>query len=489
MTQERIATLELAPGKVKGIERDGVYILKGIPYAEAPVDEMRFRPPVPICKWDATVDATGQPSIAPQPQSRVANVTGQISGPQSEDCLTLSIYAPSQVEEPLPVLVWIHGGAHTTGGGSLEYYSGEVMARHQKIIVVCPNFRLGALGFLYLPGVSEGNLGLLDQVLALEWIRDNISSLGGNPRNVTVAGQSSGGSCVTYLARMPRAQGLVHRIIVQSAPLGRPERSVNEAGELGERFVQHLKDLDRQLDVRSAPVEAILAAQATYSKSFATPLGTTALPFMPVVDEVVVPSLYGPNGFVAPVCDVIVGFTREEMKTFHAGNSLLESVSEEDVVQSLDLSENESRTLYRHYAARRPEGRPQEILGDIHTDRTFGRPAIAYAKQATLAGRSTYLYRFDWQSPAGFKACHCLDIPFVFNNFDTWAQSPMLRGVHKESFSALASTIQSMWGSFAHCGDPNACHVAPCWPSYKLDSPYALRIGSVIDTVQAIEDR
>ena len=160
--------------------------------------------PSPCTPWQGVRDATRDGPIAPQGRSRLAHIMGDFERPQSEDCLTLNIWTPAPDSKKRPVMVWIHGGAFASGAGSLPWYSGESFAANGDIVAVSINYRLGALGFLCLPGVSDGNLGLLDQVAALRFVRDNIAAFGGDPDNVTVVGQSAGAASIAILMTMPR---------------------------------------------------------------------------------------------------------------------------------------------------------------------------------------------------------------------------------------------------------------------------------------------
>ena len=192
-------------GELRGAHENGIAVFRGVPYAAAPIGELRFAPPQPAPPWQGVRDATQDGPIAPQGRSRLAHVMGDFERPQSEDCLTLNIWTPAADAKKRPVLVWIHGGAFASGAGSLPWYSGERFAANGDVVVVSINYRLGALGFLCLPGVSDGNLGLLDQVAALRFVRDNIAAFGGDPDNVTVVGQSAGAASIAILMTMPQA--------------------------------------------------------------------------------------------------------------------------------------------------------------------------------------------------------------------------------------------------------------------------------------------
>src|SRR5690606_30417492 len=266
-----------------------------------------------------------------------------------------------------------------------------------NVVVVCLNFRLGALGFLYIPEFSEGNMGMLDQIEALQWLRRNVMALGGDPENMTIAGQSSGAGSVVCLTAMPQALGSFKRAIVQSAPLGRVERTPERAAELGAVFLHHA-GVANPTELQSLSVEKILQAQATYSRTFSAPLGATSLPFMPVTDG---KSLLSMSQVVdktsAMGCDLIIGTVREEMAAFYAVDNKIRTISRHEAVGSLCsfMSPAEAAKLYDNYAKRRASDLPVAILGDAFTDGIFRSRSIELALRFSANGHAVYAYRFD----------------------------------------------------------------------------------------------
>src|SRR5262245_16387696 len=292
------ATAELlvrtTAGDLRGAHENGIAVFRGVPYAAPPVDELRFAPPRPVQAWPGVRDARKDGPIAPQLRSRLAHVMGDFEPPQSEDCLTLNIWTPATDAKKRPVLVWIHGGAFASGAGSLPWYSGERFAANGDLVAVSINYRLGALGFLCLPGVSPGNLGLLDQVAALRFVRDNIAAFGGDPDNVTVVGQSAGAASIAILMTMPHARGLFRRAILQSTPFGRMSRTLDDSHRIGRRLLDVLGLKPEQTaELKSLPFAKFVGAQGEVGrleKKFAD----TQAPFWPVIDGNVYPGEVAP---------------------------------------------------------------------------------------------------------------------------------------------------------------------------------------------------
>ncbi len=260
-------------GQLRGTRTNGIAVFRGVPYAAAPVGPLRFAPPHPVAAWPDIRDVTQDRPIAPQPRSRLAHVMGDFEQPQSEDCLTLTVWTPAADAKKRPVLVWIHGGAFSSGAGSLPWYSGEQFAARDDIVAVSINYRLGALGFLYLPGISDGNLGLLDQIAALRFVRENIAAFGGDPDNITVAGQSAGAASIAILLTMPEAQGLFRRAIMQSTPFGRMSRTSEDAHRIGRSLFEVLgidsKERDKAMALPAANFVVAQGEIARREKKFA----------------------------------------------------------------------------------------------------------------------------------------------------------------------------------------------------------------------------
>jgi para-nitrobenzyl esterase len=477
--------VRINPGELRGAREGGVAVFRGVPYAAAPVGELRFQPPQPVPAWRGARDATKDGPVAPQGRSRLAHVMGDFERPQSEDCLTLNIWTPTPDSKKRPVLVWIHGGAFSSGAGSLAWYSGERFAADGDLVAVSINYRLGALGFLCLPGVSDGNLGLLDQVAALRFVRDNIAAFGGDPDNVTVVGQSAGAASIAILMTMPQARGLFRRAILQSTPFGRMSRTLEDAHRIGRRLLEVVGlEPSEAGQLKSLPFARFVTAQgevARLEKKFADAMA----PFWPVIDDNIFP------GEVAPVLkagagaeiDTMIGTTREEMAAFYCIDQDIakaDAAAIEGVFASMFKSGH--RPYYDEIRRTRVSGSNAALLGDLMSDAMFRMGSLRMAEWRADQGRPAYLYQFDWQSPAGFESCHCLEIPFVFNNWAHWTDSPMLKGAKAEETRGLAEAMHGAWIAFARTGKPDHPGLPP-WPPYGREDRMTMRFDSTIGPV------
>jgi para-nitrobenzyl esterase len=473
------------PGELRGAREGGVAVFRGVPYAAAPVGELRFQPPQPVPAWRGARDATKDGPIAPQGRSRLAHVMGDFERPQSEDCLTLNIWTPAPDSKKRPVLVWIHGGAFSSGAGSLAWYSGERFAANGDLVAVSINYRLGALGFLCLPGVSDGNLGLLDQVAALRFVRDNIAAFGGDPDNVTVVGQSAGAASIAILMTMQQARGLFRRAILQSTPFGRMSRTLEDAHRIGRRLLEVVGlNPSEAGQLKSLPFARFVTAQgevARLEKKFADAMA----PFWPVIDGNIFPGEVGPvlKAGAGAEIDTMIGTTREEMAAFYCIDQDIakaDAAAIEGVFVSMFKSGH--RPYYDEIRRTRASGANAALLGDLMSDAMFRMGSLRMCEWRADQGRPAYLYQFDWQSPAGFESCHCLEIPFVFNNWAHWTDSPMLKGAKPEETNGLAEAIHGAWIAFARTGSPDHPGLPP-WPPYGREDRMTMRFDSTIGPV------
>lgn len=486
MTATSDPVVRTSSGTLRGRHEDGLLVFRGVPYAKPPVGPLRFAPPEPMPPWSGTRDALADGPIAPQGRSRLAHIMGDFERPQGEDCLTLTLWTPAADSKKRPVVLWIHGGAYSSGAGSLPWYSGESFAKNGDMVAVSINYRLGALGFLYLPGLSDGNLGLRDQVMALRWVRDHIAAFGGDPDNVTVVGQSAGAGSIAAHMTTPAARGLFRRAILQSAPFGRIGRQADDAERIGRRLLEVLGLKSDQADqLRSMPVDRLLAAQGKIGpleKKFAD----AAAPFGPALD-----GRYLPKDIAAALkagdgkdIDTMIGTTREEMAAFYCIDPDVQNASTEQVMGVFErLFPGQARAYYDDIRRSRASGSGAAILGDLLSDHVFRLGSLRLAAWRADQDKPAHVFQFDWQSPTpGFESCHCLEIPFMFDNFANWPDSPMLRGARPAELDGLAKAMHDAWTAFARSGDPNHPGL-PRWPAYRPEGRMTMRFDTVIGPV------
>jgi len=452
-------------GAVRGRRDAGLNIFKGIPYARPPVGEDRWRPPAPMPAWNGVRDALAFGPACVQPRSRPGSIYAPALPSMSEDCLTLNIWAPENIEGA-PVLVWIHGGALNTGGSAEPMFDGARMAR-RGLVVVSINYRLGVLGYLAHPALSDespsgvsGNYGLLDQIAALQWVQDNIAAFGGDPDNVTVAGESAGALSVMYLMASPKARGLFTKAIAQSAyMISTPALREEHCGELpaeylGERLVARLGAGDLEaLRAMDAATLSQAAADAGY-----LPCGT--------VDGNVLPrqlvDIFD-RGEQAPV-PLLTGFNSGEIRSlrFLAPEPPGSPAAYEAIIRHRygDLADD----FLRLYPAVDVE---ENLLAAVR-DALYGWTAERLATKQTEQGAPAYLYFFDHGYPAaeafGLHGFHAAEVPYVFGTAErTTPLWPTIPPTKAET--GLSDAMGEYWASFARSGQPRAPR-QPVWPDY-----------------------
>lgn len=493
--------VETKSGTVSGIEKSGVLQFRGIPFAAPPVGHRRFRAPQPPEPWTGVYEAESFRPSAPQARGAASLLPGPEKIEWSEDCLYLNVFTPLGERAMCPVMVWIHGGGFTGGSGRDAWYNGTSFARN-GIVVVTINYRLGALGFLHLEGLlggefaSSGNCGILDQIAALEWVRDNIEVFGGDPSNVTIFGESAGGMSVGTLLGTPAAAGLFHRAIPQSGA-AQNVSTVERASEIAERIVAALGTSAPAL--ADLPAERILEGQVKVVEGVGRDIGV--LPFQPVVDGKVIPEqpLAAVRKGSSADLSLMTGTTRDEMTLFALQDPRFRQLDEEAVLRRLErVRPGTARTLYDAYAAGRPGAEPRDVWVAIETDRVFRIPAIRLA-DAHMArripairpadahvgrGGDAYVYLFTWESPAidgALKSCHALEVPFMWNSLGVRG-TDMFAGGGPEA-DALADAMHRSWISFARTGGPNHNGI-PAWPGYHPSR----RATMVFGRERAVED-
>ena len=458
-------------GQVQGLFEGSLHVFKGIPYAEPPVGAARWTPPKPMPRWPGIKKTTQFGPACAQPVTRISNIYTQDLTPVSEDCLTLNIWAPADAAGA-PVFVWIHGGAMVVGSSKEPLYDGARLAE-QGIVVVSINFRLGVFGYLAHPQLSaesplgvSGNYGLLDQIAALRWINSNISAFGGDPANVTIAGESSGALCVMYLMTAPDARGLFSKAIAQSAyMISSPELKQSRYGEaaaedIGSNLLAKLQAPDinalRAVDAQKL-TEAVVATGYF-------PLGTIDGQVLPrqLVDVF-------ESGEQAPV-PLLAGFNSGEIRslTVLAPPPPISADNYEAIIRDryFDLADEFLR-LY-------PASDMQESIFATTRDALYGWTAERLVRNQAAIGQPSFLYLFDHGYPAadeaGLHAFHASELPYVFGTlYQTPSLWPKIPETPQEA--RLSDAMIAYWSSFARDGVPSAAN-EPAWPSYGSARAY-----------------
>jgi para-nitrobenzyl esterase len=452
-------------GAVEGAE-GSVVAFRGIPYAAPPLGSHRFLPPQAPIPWQGMRDATANGPIAPQPPLRVEGTMGSITLAQDEDCLTLNIWTPADAVQKAPVIVWIHGGGFISGAGSLPWYDGSNLAARHGVVVVGVNYRLGALGFLAVPGRLPGNLGLLDQISALRWVQRHIDIFGGDPDRVTVIGQSAGAHNIASMLAIRGTESLFRRAVLQSPPLGIGLMTYAESARRGGLFLKELgldPDQPNLIDsLRALSVPELLAAQVKAMVALgAAQKGDLRPPFLPA--EGPPHDFPGPElaeraaaNAVARGVDILIGWTHDEANLYVASNPTLATIGEAELEYgAAAIAGSSAATMIATARAARPGAAPGQILLDLMSETTWATPSKALACTIARAGGRAFLYRFDWQSPsAALRACHTLDIPFALGTWRAWMNAPIMAGANEAAVENLSAEMMHRWVGFATTGDP-----------------------------------
>ncbi len=470
---------EVAGGRLRGVERAGVWTFSGIPYAASPAGARRWRPPVAPEPWSGIRDCDRYGPVAPQDQLLVAIFPGATPEPMSEDCLSLNVWTPGLDGAKRPVMVWIHGGSFLSGSGSTGLYRGTDLAREGDVVVVTINYRLGLLGYLAHPALADpgqtwlggdewtgtGNWGLADQVAALRWVHDHIAGFGGDPRCVTLFGESAGGMSVSALLGSPEAGGLFHRAVVESGP---PYTiSADTAAEVAEKLASQMGVACTREELERVPADRLVAAAAEFEESGRS--SVDGLPLRPVVDGGLLPrpplsSVMG--GSVADV-PLLIGTTRDEWALFTVSDPAFSSLDADRLrwrlVRAFGDESAADRITDAVRSARASRGEPVEardLWTAIATEFVFRAPSVRLADEhdhAAAPGVGTFAYLFTWASPifgGVLGSCHALEIPFVFGT----VRHPLVQsftGGGEDAF-ALSAAMRQAWVSFARSGVPTS---------------------------------
>jgi para-nitrobenzyl esterase len=458
-------------GKLRGVVHDGIQAFKGIPYATAE----RFQAPQSPAPWVAVRDAKAFGTRCPQLEGSSASCFASWREPEpaSEACLVLNVWTPGIGDKKRrPVMVWLHGGGFYGGAGSTNVFDGTRLSRGGDVVVVTVNHRLNVFGYLYLAQLGgadfaqSGNLGSLDILASLAWVRDNIEAFGGDPGNVTVFGQSGGGAKVSMLLAMPQARGLLHKAIVQSGSrqswLSPDEATKNAAAFLA---ALEVKPSDMQELIR-LPTAALVAG---LKKVMSGP----GLNFSPVVDGAVLSTAPWHTEAPAVSADVpmLVGSVRTETTSLLGpADPTLFNLDETGLTQKLlpMIPERDLPRIVAEFRKLMPQASPTELFFAITSDRRVRQQTWVQAeRKAIQKAAPVWVYEVDWSTPVDggkWGSPHSLELALVF---DTVATSPSMVGTGPEP-QAKADQMSPAWIAFARSGEPQAPGL-PRWPAFTLE--------------------
>ncbi|WP_133901832.1 carboxylesterase/lipase family protein [Actinophytocola oryzae] len=461
-----------AAGTVRGRVEDGLTVFRGIPFAEPPVGELRFLAPEPARAWDGVREAFEFGPPPPQDMGSLGR-PGAIVAAEGDDWLTVNVWTPDPAGRR-PVLVWIYGGAYRLGFSGSPGYDARHIARDGDLVVVSFNYRLGIEGFTQIEG-APANRGLLDQVAALEWVRDNIAAFGGDPGQVTIVGESAGAGAVAALLAMPSAAGLFRRAVAQSVPgvFLSPELGADITTAIAAELdlaptVADLSTVDpRELTGAGAAMSANIIRHAGRWGQVAYSLS----PFAPVVDGEVLPTTPWAALAAGAARDVelVVGHNRDEYRLFIALAGQLGKIGAEDAELALRVYGPGG-----DYRAAFPDASAARLYELVHSDWLFRMPTLRLAQEQAAAGGRAFMYELTWQSSGmggELGACHGLDGPLLFRTFDAHLGPLLIDPAAPEEAEALSARFRGAWTAFVATGDPG-------WPAYDDDQ----RLVQVFDT-------
>lgn len=469
--QQSLGTIQIESGQISGMydQKSEVYSYKGIPFAAPPTGELRWKAPQPVAHWKGIRKCVTPPASAmqatPKPFMCWSKEFMAPESPLSEDCLYLNIWTTAKtVHDKLPVMVWIHGGAFTGGSGTVPLYDGDAMSR-KGVVFITINYRLGIFGFLAHPELSaesdlkvSGNYGILDQIAALKWVKENITAFGGDPDNVTIAGQSAGAFSVNVLVVSPLAKGLFHKAIAQSGGMFGKQLSLGQtlkAAEEGGKQLTEKLGMISMAALRAMPVDSLLKIPARFGL---------------VVDDVVIPPVY--ESFATGKYNnvpVISGWNADDGVSFGPP-----AKAEAFKANAKNQYGEKADSFLKLFPANTDEeaAHSQKLMTQLF----FGWNNYAWARlQASKKTGNAYLYYFKRVPPGepNYGAFHSAEFGYALHTLKLWDR-PFTDVDYK-----LEEAMSSYWVNFAKTGDPNGKGL-PVWPAFNENNPEIIELGDEV---------
>ena len=464
-------------GPVQGETEEGIFVFRGIRFAEPPTGKLRFRPPVPPKAWTKAKAAL---DFAPAcPQLVEIDPTENNNSVMAEDCLAVNVWTPRADGGKRPVMVFIHGGANIDGSARNTWYDGTTLAERGNLVLVTLQYRLGAWGYLELSEIGgknfaeSGNLGVLDQIAALKWVKENIARFGGDPNNITLFGQSAGGMATARLIGMPQARGLFHKAILESGAGSRGGTTVAQATEVAKAYMK----LAGVTSVEELQKLSMVDMREAQRKLFETRFEDSS--FGPVLDGIVLKkgsmdAIVDGEGATIPV---MLGTVLDEMRYWSTIEDLPLEEKPEHLLrkQVADIVGQRADEVIAAY--RRNNQNYGDMVVHITSDLAFRLPSIELAELTSRRHQVTYMYLLTYRSTSTYRkydSAHTMEIPFVFGVIDDLDVIAFIgRDSHRET---LMKQVQQAWMNFARSGNPNHPGL-PIWPQYDENTRATMELG------------
>jgi para-nitrobenzyl esterase len=507
-----------AHGSLQGTWEDGVRVFRGVPFAAAPIGPLRFRPPQPAPTWQGIRSAVTPGPASYQFNGTNAEIVGRLIAEidpgapgimawppytndtyrhdhAAEDCLYLDVWVPDTPADAsgLPVYVYYHGGANAVSSGSFTLERGANLARTQQVIVVRPNYRLGALGWVHFGLISDAlpeavNLGLQDQLAALRWVHDNIAAFGGNPDRITIGGESAGATAVSHLLTLPAARGLFRRAVIQSlSPFNLWCTQQRPEAETVARLYLELLGIDDPAALAEIDPDRLLAVQNILTRWFPPDAAVAWRPLGGVVDGAWIPKTPAQHLAEDPLdldgVEVAIGFAKDEWLFFRGHSDTVRHGTRDDVLAVLaQLFGDRAPEVYRSYQRLYPDHTdPGRILSDVLSCAFFKLSSLRIAQNMATQNIPVRVFQFSYDLPGldgALHAVHTGDIPFLFGNHTEpdLAWWPAFHGINRDELARISTEAMDLYGAFIRREDPG-----PVWPQFVPRDETALWLGHTVE--------